>query len=837
MVFGNCFRNKDYGWIITPLLMTVALVAPTPSEAQPFTLVCMPDPQYYSNTTNATKYNIYNRQTTWIRDNKTLRNIQHVIWLGDLTNDNTLAQWNVANAAYRILDLANIPYAVVPGNHDYKTPTGWAGANLRNLNYYNGYVGPQRFTGKTWYGGNMGETTNHNENNYTYFSGGGMDFLVIGLEYAPRKEVLTWANNLISQHPNHRVILFTHSYLTGGGKYGGYGSATGTVGASGSEIFEECAKRHSNVFMVVCGHVTESHVNTKLGVAGNRIFEMLVDYQSEKALNAGGSLGNGWLRTLQFDPANNRINANTISAASGDNKVFIDGLDWFYVDEDTYQSNPQSLDHQFSLLYDMGPPQEPYSYLNSSVGFHAMSVGADLQSDQPDPDIAQADNGNWVSVWEDDPDENGIYQVMVRGFDPDGNERFARQVVNPTGVNVVNATNPSVAMAADGRFVVVWQSGTTELRMRLYNADGQPVQASDRSVTLVPSTGSVNNPDVAMDNSGNFVVTWADDNDGNNTFQILARGFNSLYQDRFTTKTVNGNSGGQQVNPVIAMAGNGDYVVAWDDDRSGTWDIGLRGYRANELDMFTETLANTTTAGEQISPDIAMDDSSRFVVIWEDDADLNQAFQIKARGFQPNGSQLFAEKTVNVDSSGNQINPAVAMDNFGNWYPVWEDNGQGGEGYQIMWNTFSPTGSRLNTADGRVNPVTSVSNKFGSVVRKGPSVIAHDSGRFLVSWADDMDGDTYFQPLVRGMGGLAKSLVIKAFNGTVSKSDDQPFYATNSTVTLTATPDSGRSFVRWSGDVPGGSSGQNPLTITMNASKKITAEFSAASSVTEWSLY
>jgi len=828
--------GKDFGWILTALVLTGASVTTSPIAAQTFSLVCMPDPQYYSSTTNANKYNIYNKQAIWIRDNKTLRNIQHVIWLGDLTNDNTLAQWNIASAAYRILDLANIPYAVVPGNHDYKTPTGWAGANLRNLSYYNGYVGPQRFVGKPWYGGNMGETTNRNENNYTYFSGGGMDFLVIGLEYAPRKEVLTWANNLISQHPNHRVILFTHSYLTGSGNYGGQaGSATGTVGAAGADIFEECAKRHSNVFMVVCGHVTESHVNTKLGVAGNRIYEMLVDYQSERALNTGGSLGNGWLRTLQFDPANNRINANTITAVSGDTTVFIDGLDWFY--QDAYQKNPGSLDHQFSLVYDMGPPQEPYSYLNSSVGFHAMSVGADLQSDQQDPDIAQADNGNWVSVWEDDADENGIYMVMVRGFDPDGNERFARQVVNPTGLNSVNATNPSVAMAADGRFAVVWQSGTTDIRMRLYSANGQPIDSLERTVVSVPATGSVNNPEVAMDNSGNFVVVWADDSDGDNNFQILARGFNGLYQQRFAAKIVNGNPGGQQVNPVIAMAGNGDYVVAWDDDRSGTWDIGLRGYAANETNKFAETLANSTTVGEQISPDIAMDDSGRFVVTWEDDADLNRAFQIKARGFQANGSQMFSERTVNVNSSGNQINPAVAMDNFGNWYPVWEDNGQGGEGYQIMWNTFNAAGTRLNAADARVNPVTSVTNKFGTVVRKGPSVIAHDSGRFLVSWADDMDGDTYFQPLVRGMGGTAKSLVIKSFNGTVTKSDDQPFYATNATVTLTATPDSGGSFVRWTGDVPGGSSGQNPITITMNASKKVTAEFSQASTVTEWSLY
>jgi uncharacterized repeat protein (TIGR02543 family) len=56
----------------------------------------------------------------------------------------------------------------------------------------------------------------------------------------------------------------------------------------------------------------------------------------------------------------------------------------------------------------------------------------------------------------------------------------------------------------------------------------------------------------------------------------------------------------------------------------------------------------------------------------------------------------------------------------------------------------------------------------------------------------------------------------------VSKNPDQPSYRYGTVVTLTATPDSTSHFVSWSGDV---SSGANPLALTMDGHKSVTANF------------
>lgn len=66
------------------------------------------------------------------------------------------------------------------------------------------------------------------------------------------------------------------------------------------------------------------------------------------------------------------------------------------------------------------------------------------------------------------------------------------------------------------------------------------------------------------------------------------------------------------------------------------------------------------------------------------------------------------------------------------------------------------------------------------------------------------------------------TLSVVAVNGSVSKSPTQATYNYNTAVVLTATPSAGYQFSSWSGDLSGTA---NPKTITMNANKNVTANF------------
>jgi len=66
------------------------------------------------------------------------------------------------------------------------------------------------------------------------------------------------------------------------------------------------------------------------------------------------------------------------------------------------------------------------------------------------------------------------------------------------------------------------------------------------------------------------------------------------------------------------------------------------------------------------------------------------------------------------------------------------------------------------------------------------------------------------------------ALVVTSVNGTVSKSPDQAGYHAGDVVHLTVTPNSGWSFVGWSGDLSGS---DNPASLTIHGNTTVTANY------------
>ena len=111
-----------------------------------------------------------------------------------------------------------------------------------------------------------------------------------------------------------------------------------------------------------------------------------------------------------------------------------------------------------------------------------------------------------------------------------------------------------------------------------------------------------------------------------------------------------------------------------------------------------------------------------------------------------------------------------------------------------------------------------------------------DSGYRFTGWSGDLSGSTNpatitmdaDKTVTANFSANSYTLTISASNGSVTKTPDQASYSYGETVSLEAVPDSGYSFTGWSGDLSGST---NPATITMDADKTVTANFSASEAV------
>lgn len=275
-----------------PVDVTIYGRAVVPNTAAPFTVVVLPDTQYYSESYPQ----IFANQTQWILDNTVARNIVYVMHLGDIVNQSgVIAQWDNANAALSLLDAdPNLPYGLNVGNHDQEPCCSGAPGGTTNYNTYFPYT---RYLGVVpWYGGNLGTK---NDNNFCTFSGGGMDFLCVNIEFdtSANPAVIDWADQVIKDHPGHRAIGVTH-WMCGTGNPASFST-------QGAAIYNTL-RENPNLFMLYGGHIA-GEGRRQDTYDGRTVYTLLADYQSR----ANG--GNGWLRLMEFRPAENKIVVSTYS--------------------------------------------------------------------------------------------------------------------------------------------------------------------------------------------------------------------------------------------------------------------------------------------------------------------------------------------------------------------------------------------------------------------------------------------------------------------------------------------------------------------------------------------
>lgn len=242
--------------------------------------------------------------------------------------------------------------------------------------------------------------------------------------------------------------------------------------------------------------------------------------------------------------------------------------------------------------------------------------------------------------------------------------------------------------------------------------------------TLV--TGSQRDSAVAMDDQGNFVVTWNSyfqDGHGEGVFaqRYAADGTRAGSEFQVNTTTI-----GQQLQSSVAMDADGDFVVAWvsygqDGDSGGVY---AQRYDANGTAVGGEFRVNATTTNSQVLPSVAMDADGDFVVVWQSGLQDGDGFGVYAQRYDAFGNAVGGEFQVNSTGTGSQRFPEVAMDATGNFVVTWI--GSASNGYGVYAQRYAVDGTALG-AEFRIDTDDGSDPSF-------PEIAMDDAGNFIVAW-------------------------------------------------------------------------------------------------------
>ena len=345
------------------------------------------------------------------------------------------------------------------------------------------------------------------------------------------------------------------------------------------------------------------------------------------------------------------------------------------------------------------------------------------------PDVAVDGTSRSIFVWRTTSAAGGnADDVFLRRFDATGNP-----LEDPIFVNTLTAGNqryPRVAVAADGSFLVIWQSTEGDnriwVRSQAFDANADTV-GTEQLVSNLATGESVDvNADVAALQGGGYVVVWRSRNTGGNdpNLSIQARFVSAAgVADPSGQFQVNSTIGENDRDPAVTELADGGFLVVWVDP-----EVHGRRFNATGTALGNDFQINTLVSSSQLDPDVALASATGILVVWKDAEDAGEDFEIRGRLYDNDLTPQGNDFPINNLITG--VQDVVRVGDYGDG------------GFFVAWESASSNGSDSEPNSIQARMVTGSNQFAGPQIQvnvwtagdQGPSGVGGWDGRVAVVW-------------------------------------------------------------------------------------------------------
>jgi len=241
--------------------------------------------------------------------------------------------------------------------------------------------------------------------------------------------------------------------------------------------------------------------------------------------------------------------------------------------------------------------------------------------------------------------------------------------ISPDGTS---ALYPQVAMDNNGNAIIVWyqNDGLHDQIFKSEYRGGIWTYPGSLSDNISPDGTGVIYPQVAMDNNRNAIIVWEQFDGAKN--QIFKSEYRSGIWKHPTSVSDNISPDGQNaLIPQVAMNNNGNAIIVWYQADGANNQIFKSEYRGHVWTHPSSLTDNISSDGQNAEyPQVAMDSLDNAIIVWQQyDGANNQIFKSEYRGGVWTHPSSLSD---NISPDGQHAEyPQVAMDNNGNAIIVW----------------------------------------------------------------------------------------------------------------------------------------------------------------------
>ncbi|WP_299537157.1 hypothetical protein [Ulvibacterium sp.] len=304
-----------------------------------------------------------------------------------------------------------------------------------------------------------------------------------------------------------------------------------------------------------------------------------------------------------------------------------------------------------------------------------------------------------------------------------------------------NQNYPKVAIAPDGKAIVVWESDGQDndglaVAAQRYNTDGS--KWGDEFVVNTETASTQSQPTVAVADDGSHIIFWRSKDQDGSGFGVYAQRYDGDGNEVGGEFQINEETNSNQDQAYAAYHSNGNLMVIWESaDQDGkAGEIYARVYDDEFNDISNgEFRVNTVIDGWQNTARISAVPSG-FIVVWESLNIDSERIAIVFKRFGSDGTALMTmEEQVNIREICDQKNPDIATQADGTFVIVWEhleDPEKCGSAQTLA----SDIAARIYNSDGTaVTDEIVLSQNTGGNQNLG--IAKDDRGGFVAIWQGD----------------------------------------------------------------------------------------------------
>lgn len=357
------------------------------------------------------------------------------------------------------------------------------------------------------------------------------------------------------------------------------------------------------------------------------------------------------------------------------------------------------------------------------------------------PTMASDGAGGAYVVWQDYR-SGGTADLYLQRLTSSGSAFWA-----DGGIALCTAVNqqqyPAMIPDGSGGTIVTWMDnrGTTgyDVYVQRVTASGA-FRWTTNGVAACTAANGQYYPALVSDGAGGAILTWYDIRNGVD-YDLYAQRIDSSGVVRWTANgVVLCSAAGTQIYPTIVADGFGGAIIAWQDQRSGTFDVYTQRIDASGNILWTPNgVAVCTATADQVAPVLTTDGSGGAIVAWQDmrngtqDLYAQRVIATSAVAWTSNGVTVYA-------GAGGQVEPTIVSDENGGAIVVWTDDRSGNN--DLYAQRVNSAGSSLWTGSGVIVCSAIGAQRFQTLNSDG-------AGGALIAWQDQRSGgtDVYAQHL------------------------------------------------------------------------------------------